>query len=88
MYRESLRRKFSALLMNTDEQHPMSCEVLLEEEIFGLSTLQIPKCIGVFQEPKEGIICFIIEYFENPVEFDDMFLTDLINIYNELCMGA
>ena len=38
--------------------------------------------------PKEGIICFIIEYFENPVEFDDMFLTDLINIYNELCMGA
>ena len=88
MYRESLRRKFSALLMNTDEQHPMSCEVLLEEEIFGLSTLQIPKCIGVFQEPKEGIIWFIIEYFENPVEFDNMFITDLINIYNELCMGA
>lgn len=85
MCRESLRRKFSALLMNTDEQHPVSCNVLLEEEVFGLSTLQIPKCIGVFQEPKEGIIWFILEYCEDPIEFDDMFIGDLINIYNNIC---
>lgn len=70
--------------MNTDEQNPLPCEVLLEEAVFGLSTLQIPKCIGVFQEPKEGIIWFIIEYFENPVEFDDMAILDLLNIYNEI----
>lgn len=84
MDKETLRKQYSALLMDTDENHHLHCNVLLEEETFGLSTLQIPKCIGVFQEPKEGIIWFVLEYIEEPIEFDNMFLEDLINIYNEL----
>ncbi len=71
--------------MHTNENNYLPCNVLLEEEVCGLSTLQTPKCIGVFQEPKEGIIWFILEYCEDPIEFDDMFIGDLINIYNSIC---
>lgn len=84
MDKENLRHKFSALLMHTDENNPLSCNVLLDDEAFGLSTLQIPKCVGVFQESKEGIIWFIMEDCKEPIEFDDISFGDLINIYNTL----
>ena len=76
MDREILRRHFSALLMNTDNEHHLKCAI-------GLSTLQMPKVIGAFQDQKEGIIFFYIEG-DCIVEFDDMADNDLINILNTL----
>jgi hypothetical protein len=84
MEREILRRHFSALLMNTDNEHHLKCEIIIgENEAMGLSTLQMPRVIGVFQEPTEGIIWFYIEG-DCLVEFDDMETNDLINILNTL----
>lgn len=83
MDREILRRHFSALLMNTDNENHLKCNITIEDDTMGLSTLQIPKVIGVFQEPTEGIIWFYIEG-DCLVEFDDMADNDLINILNTL----
>lgn len=83
MDREILRRHFSALLMNTDNEHHLKCNITIEDDAMGLSTLQMPKVIGVFQEPTEGIIWFYIEG-DCLVEFDDIETNDLINILNTL----
>ena len=83
MDREILRRHFSALLMNTDNEHHLKCNITIEDGAMGLSTLQMPKVIGAFQDPKEGIIFFYIEG-DCIVEFDDMETDDLINILNTL----
>lgn len=84
MDREILRRHFSALLMNTDNEHHLKCNIIIgENEAMGLSTLQMPRVIGAFQDPKEGIISFYIEG-DCIVDFDDMEYNDLINILNTL----
>ena len=84
MDREILRRHFSALLMNTDNEHHLKCNIIIgEDEAMGLSISQMPRVIGVFQEPTEGIIWFYIEG-DCLVEFDDMADNDLINILNTL----
>lgn len=84
MDREILRRHLSAVLMNTDNDNHLKCNIVIgENDAMGLSTLQMPKVIGAFQDPKEGIICFYIEG-DCIVEFDDMETDDLINILNTL----
>ena len=70
--------------MNTDNENHLKCNIPIgERDAMGLSTLQIPKVIGAFQEIKEGIIFFYIEG-DCIVEFDDMETDDLINILNTL----
>ena len=84
MNREILRRHFSALLMETDNENHLKCDIIIgENDAVGLSTLQMPRVVGAFQDPKEGIICFYIEG-DCIVEFDDMGTDDLINILNTL----
>lgn len=83
MKREYLRHKLSAILMDTDEQHPMECNVLIgESEAQGLSSLELPVVISAFQQSSEGIIWFNIEGCKDPIEFDDTNLEDIINIIN------
>lgn len=75
MDREILRRHFSALLMNTDNEHHLKFTIKNDKdrEFF----------ISAFQDTKEGIIYFCIEG-DCIVEFDDMGTDDLINILNTL----
>lgn len=81
--REKLRRRLSAILMDTDEQHPLECNILIgESEAQGLSSLELPLVTSVFQQPSEGIIWFNIYGCKDPIEFDDMNLEDIINIIN------
>jgi hypothetical protein len=88
MTREQIRRKFSALLADTCESNPIKCNISIGED-FGISTLQLPLVVvGIFQVPVEGIICFNIDGFNEPIEFDDLSTIDLKDIlkslYNEL----
>jgi hypothetical protein len=84
MDREILRRHFSALLMNTNNENHLKCNIIIgENDAMGLSTLQMPRVVGAFQDEKEGIICFYIEG-DCIVEFDDMGTDDLIKILNTL----
>lgn len=82
---EELRRKFSALLMNTNEAHPIECYIQIgEEEAVGLGSLELPTITEIFQEPKEGIIWLRMEGVKDLMEFDDFKMKDLEIIYNEL----
>lgn len=70
--------------MHTDSENPMKCDIIIgENETMGLSTLQMPRVINVFQDPKEGIIYFYI-YGDCIIEFDDIETEDLLKIFNEL----
>ena len=70
--------------MHTDSENSMKCDVIIgENDVMGLSTLQMPRVINVFQDPKEGIIYFYI-YGDCIIEFDDMETEDLLKIFNEL----
>ena len=82
---ETIRRKLSALLIHTDEKHPIECDIQIgESESMGLSTLLLPVVTAVFMQPDEGIIWFKIEGAHELMEFDDMSIDDLIHIYQEL----
>lgn len=85
MTTEQLRHKLSAILMDTDEQHPIECNVPIGEEYaMGISTLDLPVVESAFQLPSEGIIYFNIQGLNGPVEFDDMNRIDLLKIYDAL----
>ena len=85
MRRETLRHKLSAILMDTCEEKPIHCNIIIgEEQAMGLSSLQMPTIISAFQLPSEGIIYFNIEGFHEPVEFDDLYIKDLMKIFEEL----
>lgn len=78
---EEIRHKLSAILINTDENNPLKCDIYIgEEESQGLSTLQMTHIIEIFQLPKEGIIYFKLEGYSDFLEFDELSKSDLINI--------
>jgi hypothetical protein len=71
---ELLRRNMSALLIHTDEKHPIEYEMPIGKSLVS----------EVFMQPDEGIIWFKIEGADDLIEFDDMSIEDLIQIYHEL----
>ena len=73
MNRENIRKQLSAILMDTNEEHPLDCNIMIgEDEAMGLSTLQIPEIYQLFQQPTEGIIWTVINGYQQPVEFDNL----------------
>lgn len=78
MNRKQLRKKFSALLMDTSEEKPLECNIPFEDS-YGLSTLELPTVVSMFQIP-EGIIYFQIEGVQYPMEFDEFSVEDLREI--------
>lgn len=87
--RETLRRKFSALLMHTSEDNPMKCSIKIgEKEAMGLSSLELPEVVKIFQHPIEGIIYFLIDGMEDYMEFDDLDIEDLEVIYNNIALWS
>ena len=82
---ESYRKILSEKLMDTNEENQLKVYIPLEnDESFGLSTLQLPTVISIWQHPSEGIIYFKFEGQDDYVEFDDMELEYLDQIIKEL----
>ena len=84
MERETLRKKFSALLMHNDANNPIELQYLLDyENIFGLDSNDLFPPIKIFQTISEGAIYF---YFQGDcyVEFDDIDINALEEIYKKL----
>jgi hypothetical protein len=81
---EDVRHELSALIMDTTEEEPFSCEVTIgEDEAQGLSTLQMPLVVGVFQDCY-ACIWVNIEGAEEPTNFDDLTLGDVKSILKEV----
>jgi len=83
MNRKQLRKKFSALLMDTSEEKPLECNIPFGDS-YGLSTLELPTVVSMFQIPTEGIIYFQIEGVQYPMEFDEFSVEDLKEILKSL----
>jgi hypothetical protein len=82
---EFYRKFLSKKLMDTNEENQLKVYIPLEnDESFGLSTLQLPTVISIWQHPSEGIIYFKFEGQDDYVEFDDMELEDIRQIIKEL----
>lgn len=83
--REELRHQLSAILADADE-NKIDCEIQVgEDRAVGLSSLELPCVTSCYQECPEGIIWFVFDHDEdNPVEFDDMWIEDLITILEGL----
>ena len=82
---EFYRKILSKKLMDTNEENQLKVYIPLEnDESFGLSTLQLPTVISIWQHPSEGIIYFKFEGQDDYVEFDDMELECLDQIIKEL----
>lgn len=66
--REDIRHKVSAILMDTDEQHPIECDITVgEHKAQGLSSLELPNIVKCFQMPNDGTLWF---HEEGAVESD------------------
>ena len=74
MDRNILKKQFSELLKNTDNDNHLKCNVLINNE---------NKTIGLFQNKVDNKIYFYI-YGDCLVEFDDMEDNMLINIFNNI----
>lgn len=73
MNKEELRHNLS-LLMDTNINNPINCDIIIgEKEAIGLSSLEMPRIISIFQEPSEGIIQFQIEGADKLIEFYDIY---------------
>ena len=65
---EDIRHKVSAILIDTDEQHPMECDITVgEHEAQGLSSLELPHIVKCFQMQGDGTLWF---HEEGAVESD------------------
>ena len=82
---ESYRKILSKKLMDTNEENQLKVYIPLEnDETFGLSSLQLPTVISIWQHPSEGIIYFKFEGQDDYVEFDDIEPKYLDQIIKEL----
>ena len=81
---EDIRHELSALVMDTTEKHPLECYIPIDTaESQGLSTLELPTIVAIFQDC-EGIIWFKMEGCAEPMEFDDLTLEEVKNILIEV----
>lgn len=82
MDREIIRRVLSAFLMDTNETNTYQCNITIGNS-YGLSSLDLPIIINMFQDPIEGIIYFYLQG-DCLIEFDDIETEDLISICNQI----
>ena len=82
--REMCRKYISRRLMDTNEDNKLACEIHIEPAgAFGMSSLEMPCIVAMWQEPSDGTIWFDEEY--NAVrDFDDYPTDELIQIVKEM----
>ena len=57
-FREDIRHHLSVILMDTNREHPLECNIELDAFAYGLSSLEIPHIVAIYREPLEGTIWF------------------------------
>lgn len=82
--RESIRHYISARLIDTDEEHPMEVNIPIEFGACGLSTLDMPTIVSMFQVPGDGRIYLQFYGDDDYIDFDDLHTEDLIQIVQDL----
>lgn len=81
---EAIRQNLSRILMDTNEDNKITCNIILEAEAMGLSDLEKTNIVSAWQEPTEGTIWFNIYGSNEEINLDDIALEDQVIIVNEL----
>ena len=81
--RQMIRNYFSRQLMDTNEDDKMEVDIVVDvEDAMGLSSLELPNIIKMWQHPKEGWITFET-YGGGEYDFDDWTTRELVQIMND-----
>ena len=87
---EILRQKISCVCGGEEatEENPIDCTIggemlVIEGEAQGLSTLEMSRVVGLFQD-YEGIVWVNIEAYNEPIEVDSLATSDLQAIFDWL----
>jgi len=81
---ESIRHNVSLKLMDTNKENPLKVYIPLEHGAMGLSTLQMPTIVKLWQHPTEGLISFCYEDDPHEIDFDFLSIEDRVQIVNHL----
>ena len=81
---EAIRQNLSRLLMCTNKNNKMDCDIILENEVMSLSDLEKTNIISAWQQQTEGTIWFNIYGYDDEINLDDIALEDQVIIVNEL----
>ena len=81
--RQMVRNYLSRQLMDTNEVNKMDVEIVVDvEDAMGLSSLELPNIIKMWQHPTEGWIIFET-YGGGVYDFDDWTTRELVQIMND-----
>lgn len=81
---EDVRHELSALIMDTTEENPLKCEIVIgEDDACGLSSLELPWVVGIFQD-SDACIWVNIDGMSEPMNFDDLTLNDVKTILDDI----
>ena len=81
---EAIRQNLSRILMDTNEDNKITCDIILDAEAMDLSNLENINIVSAWQEPTDGTIWFNICGSDEEINLDDIALEDQVIIVNEL----
>ena len=81
---EAIRQNLSRILMDTNEDNKITCDIILDAEAMDLSNLEKINIVSAWQEPTDGTIWFNICGSDEEINLDDIALEDQVIIVNEL----
>lgn len=84
LLRECIRHFLSRNLMDYNENNKLKTSIILDVYEQGLSELEKPEVVTIWQQESEGIIWFEIYGCIEPMELDDIDLKEQVQIVNEL----
>lgn len=87
--RDAVRNYVSRILEDhkATKDNPLEIYAALEFNSMGLSTLEMPNVISMFQDTDgSGMIWCNTDWHDEPCDFDDLYLDDQIDIVNEIRM--
>ena len=85
--RETIRNYFSRQLMDTNENNKLEVDIVVDaDDAMGLSSLELPNIIRMWQHPSEGWITFET-YGGGFYDFDDFSTRELIQIMNDFSLS-
>lgn len=81
--RQMIRNYLSRQLIDTNENDKLEVDIVVDvEDAMGLSSLELPNIIRMWQHPTEGIIIFET-YGGGEYDFDDWTTRELVQIMND-----
>jgi hypothetical protein len=81
--RQMIRNYLSRQLMDTNENDKLEVDIVVDvEDAMGLSSLELPNIIRMWQHPTEGLITFET-YGGGEYDFDDWTTRELVQIMND-----